>query len=135
MHDFIIIDDDPINNFISKEIIGMTLNCNESVIDFTSPEEGFEYISKAYQSYRGNSVVLFLDINMPTMSGWEFLEKFSRLEEKIRDIFSVFIVSSSVDPRDKEHALANPYVKDFITKPVSEEFLSAAFGEKINRAG
>jgi CheY-like chemotaxis protein len=135
MHDFIIIDDDPINNFISKEMIGMALNCNETVLDFTSPEEGFEYISKAYQSYRGNPVVLFLDINMPTMSGWEFLEKFRNLDKKIKDIFSVFIVSSSVDPRDKEQALANPFVKDFITKPVTEEFLVAAFREKINKAG
>lgn len=128
-HDFIIIDDDPVNNFISREMIGLAFSKNDNVIDFTSPEKGLEYIATAYKTYEGNPVALFLDINMPTMSGWEFLENFNRLDENIRNIFSIFIVSSSVDPRDKKQAMENFHIRGFVTKPVNEEFLVARFGK------
>ena len=133
-HDFIIIDDDPVNNFISREMIGLAFSKSDNVVDFTSPEKGLEHITTAYNAYAGNPVALLLDINMPTMSGWEFLENFNRLEEKIRNIFSVFIVSSSVDPRDKKLALENYHIRGFVTKPVNEEFLVNRFGKNTSNS-
>jgi CheY-like chemotaxis protein len=121
---FIIVDDDEINNFICREFIRITVKTPNDVLDFTSPEKGLAYITSEYQKHSGEQrTALFLDINMPTMSGWEFLEKFSQLNDEIKKMFSVFIMSSSINPRDREQADSNPYVAGFIIKPVSEDFL------------
>ncbi len=99
------------------------------VIDFIKPEQGFEYI----ESYKNNEAiiptVLFLDINMPTMSGWEFLEKFDKLDEKVKEQFSVYITSSSIDDRDIEMAKANRYIKRYIVKPANVAVIKKLYNE------
>ena len=68
--------------------------------------------------------ILFLDINMPVMDGWEFL---SALKEKGDEIlFPIFITSSSVDPEDREKAERHPLVKGFIEKPITKEKILSA---------
>ena len=125
---FIIIDDDPINNFIFKELVKHAVKTPNIVLDFTAPEKGLEYITSEYQNHPENHpTALFLDINMPTMSGWEFLEKFCKLNENIKKMFSIFIMSSSINPLDKKQADSNSCVTGFITKPISEDFLSKIY--------
>jgi CheY-like chemotaxis protein len=99
------------------------------VTDFIVPEKGLEYIqSELFHNPEGEKAVLFLDINMPTMTGWEFLEKFETLEDKIKNQFDIYIFSSSVDPRDLEKAKSNPLVRDFIEKPLKKATLIQMFG-------
>src|SRR5439155_25074418 len=87
---------------------------------FTMPEKALEIITKEYGSalHRVNTVLL-LDINMSTMSGWEFLVEFDKLDAVIRHQFNIFILSSSVDDRDTEKAEHNPSVCGFLCKPFS----------------
>jgi CheY-like chemotaxis protein len=126
---FIIIDDDPINNFICKEIINLTFEKPITIIDFTNALKCLEYIVANFTTDSENiPVVLFVDINMPIMSGWEFLEKFAELDEQVKKLFQIYIISSSINPSDREQATLNPYVRDYITKPISEEFLVRVAG-------
>ncbi|HET6990468.1 MAG TPA: response regulator, partial [Bacteroidia bacterium] len=96
---FIILDDDPVNNFICKEVIKLTFKEPQVVLDFTNPEKCLEYITA---HFKGNPecapIALFVDINMPIMSGWEFLEKFSQLDESVRKMFDIYMISSSINP-------------------------------------
>jgi len=125
---FIIIDDDAVNNFICREFIGLSVKNPKEIVDFTNPQEGLNFIAQEYSKPgRTDPATLFLDINMPSMSGWEFLEKFGELDEHVRKLIHIYILSSSVDPRDRSKALQNTNVCDMITKPVSEEFLAATF--------
>lgn len=62
-------------------------------------------------------------INMPTMSGWEFLDKFESLDKKIKNQFRIYIMSSSIDPSDRQKAGKNKNVEDYIEKPLSEEIV------------
>ena len=117
---FLIVDDDPQNNSLSRMAIRKVLG-NVPVKDFEVPETGLEYIGKDFETGSSDEkTVLLLDINMPTMTGWEFLEEFDKLSENIKMQFQIYMLSSSVDPSDI----------DFIEKPLNKEDLEKMFGVK-----
>lgn len=118
---FILIDDDPMNNLICKLTIEMTLGQTE-VKAFVNPEIGLEYIQSEFSNADNDaSALLLLDINMPIMSGWEFLEMFDNLGFEVKDRIKVCILSSSIDERDKERSYANKNVIEFLVKPLTDK--------------
>ncbi len=115
---FIAIDDDPINNMICRLTIEMVADHPE-IVAFTDPMQGLDFMRTEYQvSHNKRPSVLLLDINMPGMSGWEFLEKFDQLSTETKDLIQIYILSSSVDDRDRQRSYANKNVKDFLVKPL-----------------
>ncbi len=120
---FVVIDDDPVNNALCKMIIHLTVG-KIDVKTFTLPEKGFKFIESEYaHKANGSRSVILLDINMPLMSGWEFLERFEELDEIIKKQLNIYILSSSVDPRDKARAGSNRNVVDYIVKPITKEVI------------
>ena len=118
---FIAIDDDPVNNMICKLTIELVTGQPE-IITFTNPALGFDYIQSQYAANHDQTqTVLLLDINMPVMSGWEFLERFDNLGQDVKSRFKVFILSSSVDERDKQRSYANKNVNAFMVKPLVKD--------------
>lgn len=118
---FIAIDDDSVNNMICKLTIEMVSNKSE-VVTFTNPALGFDFIMNEYGSkHDQHQTVLLLDINMPVMSGWEFLERFDNMGDDVKKLFKIYILSSSVDPRDKQRSYANKNVKAFLVKPLVKD--------------
>ncbi len=117
---FILIDDDPMNNLICKLTIEMTLGQTD-IKAFVNPENGLEYIQNEFSNLKESSALLLLDINMPIMSGWEFLEMFDNLSYEIKDRVKICILSSSIDERDKERSYANKNVLDFLVKPLTDK--------------
>ena len=118
---FIAIDDDPVNNLICKLTIEMVASAPE-ILTFTNAAEGFDYIQNQYAANRDKTeTVLLLDINMPVMSGWEFLERFDNLGTDVKSLFKIFILSSSVDERDKQRSYANKNVNAFMVKPLVKD--------------
>lgn len=112
MKPIIIIDDDYVNNFICESIIHRILpNCK--LKSFISAKEALEYLSE----FENNSHFILLDINMPEMNGWQFLDEM----ESISKAFTVFMLTSSVDPIDKEKADSYAMIKGFHSKPLSED--------------
>lgn len=119
---FIVIDDDPLNNTICRLTIKKALGPVE-VITFTDPQQGLQYIGDQYSNpeLMEHSAVLFLDINMPVMNGWEFLEKYESLNPHVKSAIKVYILSSSVDDRDIEKAHANKNIVNYLAKPITKE--------------
>src|ERR1700712_4194260 len=99
---YIVVDDDSFNNTICRMIIEDALGEVE-INEFTEPEEGLLFIQQNIKS----PAVLFLDINMPTLTGWEFLEQYDKFNDEVKTCLSVYILSSSLDWRDKDKANAN----------------------------
>lgn len=123
MKRYIVVDDDSINNLICELTI-KKFEPDAEIKLFTKPEEALQYISNEDNS---TCSILLLDINMPTMSGWDFLEEFRSLNNKIRINYSLFILSSSLeDPSDKFKIY--PDLLGFYSKPLNQGFL-----EEINR--
>ncbi len=120
---FVVIDDDPLNNALCKMIIKLALG-KMDVRTFTLPEKGFQFIKTEYAVNMNESTsIILLDLNMPIMSGWEFLERFEELDEIIKKQVKIYILSSSVDPRDRERAGKNKDVEDYIVKPLTKEIV------------
>lgn len=125
---FLIVDDDPINNFLSIMAIKQAFN-EVQINDFTVPEDGLEFM-KSEDNYNpaDGKTTLFLDINMPNISGWEYLEAFELFDSSIKEQYDIYILSSSVNPNDINRAKENPLVIDFIEKPLSKASVLKIFG-------
>ncbi len=129
---FIVIDDDSINNTICKITIETALG-EIDIQTFTDPEVAFEYIQSGLSKGFGDGLsIMLLDLNMPTMSGWEFLEKFDNLNSGIKSHVRIYILSSSVDDRDRERSYSNKNVTDFLVKPLILDTVFKIVGQAQN---
>lgn len=99
-----------------------------NVKTFAVSEKGLAYIGNAYLQHIGTTV-LFLDINMPSPNGWEFLDLYKKMSVKIKDQIHIYMLSSSIDEFDKQKALANIYVKAYLTKPLLMQTVRAIENE------
>ena len=116
---FIIIDNDPVNNLLCGLAIKDAV-IDANILAFTDALKAFEHISTYNES--NNSInILLLDINMPIWSGWDFVDHFDQLDEKIKTCFKIYMLSSSIDNNDKRRAVENKNVVDYIEKPLTEE--------------
>lgn len=122
--DFIVVDDDLINNLVCRIVIQSTIP-DADIHAFNLPEAGFIYIEKEFApDEKEKPTVLFLDINMPRWTGWDFLENFEKLDEKIKKQIEIYMLSSSVDSDDIDRAKSNPNVVDYFIKPLTREMVS-----------
>ena len=116
--DYMVVDDDFTNNLICKLIIKKS-DPNAQINLFSNPEAGLEFI----RNYVGNPIVLFLDVNMPTLSGWEFLDQFIEFDKAIKDKFKIYVLTSAIQSFQKEKEIY-PFVKDILSKPLKETYLN-----------
>ena len=116
---YIIVDDDSFNNTICSLILKNILG-EVDIKTFIIPEEGLVFIENEYMTNL-EPAILFLDINMPTLTGWEFMDRYEKFSEEVKKQISIYILSSSLDQRDIDKAEMNPYIKGFISKPLKRE--------------
>jgi CheY-like chemotaxis protein len=118
-----VVDDDP----VFKLIFSMTLKRVPKTFDleeFKSGQAARDNFLKLVESTRPLPEYIFLDINMPEINGWQFLESAVDGNVDRSTLPSIFIVSSSINPEDKELAGQNEYVADYLTKPIDEKQLA-----------
>lgn len=118
---YIVVDDDVTNNLICEYNI-KSFDTNVDIELYTQPEKALESIKEFDKTLKYTHTILFLDLNMPTMTGWEFLEAFEKICENIRAHFSIFVLTSSIENFDKE-AARFPYVQGFYSKPLTKNHL------------
>lgn len=124
---FLIIDDDRANNMLCQIILKKAFGRAE-IISYEEPRTALDYIKSRYTNSNENlKTVLFLDINMPDITGWEFLDIFKNFDDKIRKQFSIYMLSSSVDYKDKKMAKENTLVEGYIEKPLTRDKVNKLF--------
>jgi len=119
------VDDDPILLMLNELVLKEYAFCNE-LIKIESAELALEYFSQQSQKPLSEAVlpnILFLDINMPTMDGWKFLDEFTETFQQFHSKVSIVILSSSVNPADIERANKHPLVIGFMPKPMGDKEL------------
>lgn len=129
---FVVIDDDLVNNIICSTVISK-VSPESEVTTFDNPELGLNFIIDKYSNNKKcGPTILFLDINMPTLTGWEVLDRFDKLDAHIKEQVKIYMLSSSVDPQDVERAKENINVTDFIVKPLTMNRVLSVFISHIS---
>ncbi|MEJ1238648.1 response regulator [Chryseolinea sp. T2] len=120
---FLVIDDNEIDRLITSRLLtsgGMT-----DVHTVNGGLEGIDWIKKHVNNI-GQKLVVLVDIMMPGMDGFQFMEAFDTLDTSIKQVVQVFMLSSTLDPRDIKRAASNKTVKELLSKPLPVAKLSAA---------
>jgi CheY-like chemotaxis protein len=120
-----LVDDSSIDNFVNTKVIRRN-NFADDVVEFTKSEHALKYLIRL--NNEENAIVpgiLFLDLDMPEIDGFEFLNAFELLPEKIRSSMHIFILSSSINPEDIETCSKHKSVLSFMHKPLMKNNLDA----------
>lgn len=119
------VDDDPITLMLCKKVIAKANFTGE----IESAKDGVEAL-KFFNTINDDSndgdypELIFLDLNMPIMDGWEFLDEFSKNLSQAFPKTKIIVLSSSVDPKDINKSKNYPMVLDFLPKPITVEMLN-----------
>lgn len=128
----LLIDDDEATNEYHKIIIRKAAVCDHIRIAVDG-EQALQYLrtAAAGPSPEANPRpdIIFLDINMPRMNGFEFLSEYERLEERLKGKVVIIMLTTSLNPEDKTRALGFQFVNEFRRKPLTVESIQ----EAINR--
>lgn len=125
----LIIDDDDINIFIMSKMIKKT-GYNVSMVSELNGQLGIDYLSQLIDQEQNLPNLILVDINMPVLNGWDFLDSFEKL--KIKKDVDMYLLSSSVYDNDMEKAKTYKTVKGFISKPISIDQLIQLFEKAIS---
>ncbi|MFC0518205.1 response regulator [Mucilaginibacter angelicae] len=120
------IDDDQMFTYLLSRQMKLIDFC-ETVLIFNNGEEALKYLRPIIESPETLPSVILLDINMPVLDGWQFLDEFTKFN--IRKKITVYIVSSSIDQADHIKAGAYKQVSNFYVKPITKEHLISMLDE------
>lgn len=115
-----LIDDDDTFVYITKKIIEKTNHVKEVKV-FNNGLDAIIYLKQNINSSYKLPEIIFLDLSMPIMDGWQFLDEFVTIESNNAKKIVIYICSSSISPHDISRAKEISAVSDFIIKPVTKD--------------
>lgn len=115
-----VVDDDPIFQVIAKKMMAICAP-DFQVIAFDGAKAMLDFLKSNETQVNKIPSVMLLDINMPLMDGWMFLEEYQRINESVKNSIKIYLASSSIDLKDINRARQERYVVDYIIKPLTEE--------------
>jgi CheY-like chemotaxis protein len=118
----LLIDDDEIFIFLTRNIIEATGKAKNIVVK-QSAAAAIELLDKKASDPGALPDMILLDLNMPEMNGWDFLQHYQQLMKKMAKVPRLYVVSSSISDSDSERAMKIKGVTGFITKPLRKELI------------
>jgi CheY-like chemotaxis protein len=123
-HSIMLIDDDEMDNFINERIIGAS-NITEHIYTHNGARSAIEFLKNMEKISPGTTEafpdIIFLDIDMPLMDGFAFLDEFDKMKEETKKHCKIIMLTSSINPYDINKSKKYDYVKKYIRKPLSED--------------
>jgi CheY-like chemotaxis protein len=125
-HAVMLIDDNEIDNLINQKMIEAA-DIAEHIYTHTGAKSAIEFLKNISKLIDISKDVLpdviFLDIDMPLMDGFQFLDEFEKLSDQTREKCKVVMLTSSINPQDMNKSKKYSYVKEYINKPLSQQSL------------
>lgn len=118
----LLIDDSYIDNLISRKILENN-SFAEKITVIDSPQQAVDYIRQCLQNHLNIPEVIFLDIRMPEMNGFDFLSEIKKIDGLPEQRIKIYVLSSSLDPNDLKRIDEHQLVTKFIGKPLSTQAL------------
>lgn len=122
MFNYIIIDDNKIDLLVATKAIELSKQAIASIHQFSGATAALEFI-KSFQS--NVHTIMLIDIQMPVMNGFEFMEAFEQLGDELKANYSCFFLTSSSNDLDRLRAQKYPSIKQFLSKPFKTETLAS----------
>jgi CheY-like chemotaxis protein len=127
-----LVDDSSIDNFVNQKIIERYGFARETVA-YTRPAKALKALSEV-QPGEPLPDIIFLDLNMPLMNGFQFLDAYTQLGLHITETVKVVVLSSSLNPADTQMAMRDHNVSAFFSKPLLKSNLDKLQGILLNEA-
>ncbi|GAB2540591.1 response regulator [Rufibacter soli] len=128
-----LIDDDEIHNFLCESVI-RSQHFADTINSYLWAEDALENLNQLVkETPQEFPDIIFLDINMPGMDGWEFIEEYQKFPEEVTKRCLLFVLSSAVDKNDILHARNLSEVNDFFSKPLTPDILNIISEHYANR--
>jgi CheY-like chemotaxis protein len=116
----LLVDDDNDCNFFHKRLL-QGMNCTENIQVATNGAEALDFLKTCSENYVPD--IILLDINMPKVNGWEFLEAYEKLPTQFKAKIVLIMLTTSLNPDDRVKASTFPSVKGFKEKYLDEDML------------
>ena len=129
---YVLIDDDSIFNFIHAKVIRQ-VDEEADIADFISSSEALAFIKERFVSHKAEPTLVFLDINMPEINGFELLDAIKELPAESVSKMSIYIITSSLKEKDVRKSKEYPILKGYIGKTLSFERLNEVIKFEKNR--
>ena len=123
-----IVDDDDIYQFTMVRTM-KSLNLTDNIMVFSDGEEALDFMLDNLHNDKELPDVIFLDIDMPIMDGFQFMEEYVKIKPKLGKKITIYMISSSVDPVDIERAKKISEITDYIVKPITHDQLKLIVGK------
>ena len=116
-----LVDDNGIDNFINKTMIEQSFTNN--IVIKNTVKDALNYLKQETDKLQNIPDLIFLDINLPALSGFDFLKEYESFPDSIKSKSKIIVLSCSDKPEDIEQMMNNQHVKDYLVKPMSPEAL------------
>lgn len=119
-----LVDDNEIDNIINEKIIEAN-SFADNILVFQTGQDALDYLAANQDNEAELPEIVFLDINMPIMDGFQFLEDFEKFSETVLEKCKIIMLSSSISPKDIDRAASSRFVKKYLNKPLNSRYLEA----------
>jgi len=128
LNSILLVDDNPATNLIHERVISKVFPIDNLHV-CTSGEQALELITGTEGNEHTQPQLIFLDINMPGMSGWDFIEEYEQLPDSQKGGIIIVMLTTSINPDDKLKADSLKSISGFLNKPLTVDVIKSVIEE------